>query len=41
MSLENNGLEQADVLPFVRISPNSFIDTIGYQNNGYALMTFK
>ena len=41
MSLEHNGLEQADVLPFVRISPNSFIDTIGYQNNGYALMTFK
>ncbi len=41
MSLENNGLEQKDVLPFVRISPNSFIDTIGYQNDGYALMTFK
>lgn len=41
MSLENNGLEQEDVLPFVRISPNSFIDTIGYQNDGYALMTFK
>lgn len=41
MSLENNGLEQKDVLPFVRISPNSFIDTIGYQNKGYALMMFK
>lgn len=41
MSLENNGLEQKDVLPFVRISPNSFIDTIGYQNDGYGLMTFK
>jgi intracellular sulfur oxidation DsrE/DsrF family protein len=41
MSLENNGLDQEDILPFVRISPNSFIDTIGYQNNGYALMTFK
>lgn len=41
MSLEHNGLEQKDVLPFVRISPNSFIDTVGYQNDGYALMMFK
>lgn len=41
MSLENNGLEQKDLLPFVRISKNSFIDTIRYQNDGYALMTFK
>lgn len=41
MSLDANALEQEDVLPFVRISENSFIDTIGYQNRGYGLMTFK
>ena len=41
MSLSANAIEKADVLPFVEVSPNSFIDTIGYQNDGYALMTFK
>ncbi|PHR53322.1 MAG: hypothetical protein COA44_15580 [Arcobacter sp.] len=41
MSLEANGLEKEDVLRFVRISENSFIDTIKYQNNAYAIMTFK
>ncbi|KYJ87480.1 DsrE family protein [Sulfurovum riftiae] len=41
MSLASNAIEQKEVLPFVSISPNSFIDTIGYQNRGYALMTFK
>jgi len=41
MSLNANGIEQEDVLPFISISNNSFIDTIGYQNRGYALMTFK
>ena len=41
MSLDANALEQKEVLPFVRISENSFIDTIGYQNRGYAVMTFK
>jgi intracellular sulfur oxidation DsrE/DsrF family protein len=41
MSLDANGLEQQEVLPFVRISENSFIDTIAYQNRGYAVMTFK
>ena len=41
MSLDSNGLEQEDVLSFVRISKNSFIDTIHYQNNAYAIMTFK
>ncbi len=41
MSLENNALDKEDVLPFVRISKNSFIDTIKYQNRGYAMMTFK
>jgi len=41
MSLNANTIEEDDVLKFVKISPNSFIDTIGYQNDGYALMTFK
>lgn len=41
MSLEGNAISQKEVLPFVKIVPNSFIDTIGYQNDGYALMTFK
>lgn len=41
MSLKRNLIEQNDVLDFVTISPNSFIDTIAYQNDGYAIMTFK
>ncbi len=41
MSLASNTLERKEVLPFVTISENSFIDTIYYQNKGYALMTFK
>ena len=41
MSLVSNAIDEEDVLKFVTIVPNSFIDTIGYQNDGYALMTFK
>ena len=41
MSLRANAIEQKEVLPFVTITDNSFIDTIYYQNMGYALMTFK
>ena len=41
MSLSANAIEKKDVLPFINISKNSFIDTISYQNKGYALMTFK
>ena len=41
MSLNANGIDQKDVLPFVDISENSFIDTMGYQNHGYAIMTFQ
>ncbi len=41
MSLSANAIEKSDVIPFIEVSPNSFIDTIGYQNSGYALMTFK
>jgi intracellular sulfur oxidation DsrE/DsrF family protein len=41
MSLAANAIEKKDVLPFVKISKNSFIDTIKFQNNGYALMPLK
>ena len=41
MSLNANTIEKKEVLPFISISDNSFIDTIRYQNEGYALMTFK
>jgi len=41
MSLNANAIETKEVLSFVTISDNSFIDTIYYQNRGYALMTFK
>lgn len=41
MSLEANAIEKKDVLPSIKISKNSFIDTIAYQNDGYAIMTFK
>ena len=41
MSLDANAIEKKEVLPFIEISKNSFIDTIGFQNRGYALMTFK
>ncbi|MCF6309926.1 MAG: DsrE family protein [Sulfurimonas sp.] len=41
MSLNANAIDEEDVVSFVKIVENSFIDTIGYQNDGYALMTFK
>ena len=41
MSLSVNAISKNEVLPFVSISDNSFIDLIDYQNQGYALMTFK
>ena len=41
MSLASNAIEKKDVLKFVTITPNSFLDTIAYQNSGYAIMTFK
>ncbi|WP_294955426.1 DsrE family protein [Sulfurovum sp.] len=41
MSLASNAIEKSEVLPFVQISKNSFLDTIKYQNEGYAIMTFK
>jgi len=41
MSLARSEIDHKDVLPMVKISKNSFIDTIRYQNDGYALMTFE
>ena len=41
MSLQANDIDTDDVLPFVTISDNSFVETIKYQNAGYALMTFQ
>lgn len=41
MSLVSKAIEKQDVLKFVTVTPNSFIDTIAYQNSGYAIMTFK
>ena len=41
IAMEAHGIEREDVLPFMRISENSYIDTIGYQNRGYALMPLK
>jgi intracellular sulfur oxidation DsrE/DsrF family protein len=41
MSLARSAIIKDDVLPFIHISPNSYLDTIKYQNNGYALMSFK
>ncbi|MGD9970963.1 MAG: DsrE family protein [Sulfuricurvum sp.] len=40
MALESNGIDSKNVLPFVRISEDSFIETIQYQNDGYALIAF-
>ncbi len=41
MSLNANTIPKEDVLPSIKISPNSFLETISYQNNGYALMVFE
>lgn len=41
MSLNANAIDESSVIPSVKISPNSFLDTIKYQNNGYALMVFE
>lgn len=41
MSLNANTIPKEDVISSVKISPNSFLETISYQNNGYALMVFE
>ncbi len=41
MSLNANAIDESSVIPSVKISPNSFLDTIKYQNDGYALMIFE
>ena len=41
MSLEANGIDAESILPKIEISQNSYIETIKYQNEGFAIMTFK
>ncbi|MFA7069973.1 MAG: DsrE family protein [Sulfurimonas sp.] len=41
MSLNANAIDEDDVIKEAKISKNSFIETIGYQNDGYALMVFE
>lgn len=41
MSLNANAIDKDDVIAPVEISPNSFLNTIKYQNDGYALMVFE
>ena len=41
MSLKRNAIDKKEVLSSIDISPNSYIDAIAYQNDGYAIMTFK
>lgn len=41
ISLNANTIPKEDVIKEVKRSQNSFIETIGYQNKGYALMLFE
>ncbi len=41
MSLAANSIKKSEVLPFIYIAPNVFLNIIKYQNDGYALMPFK
>ncbi len=41
MSLEAGGIDAESILPNITISKNSYMETIKYQNEGYAIMTFK
>lgn len=41
MSLAANSIKESEVLPFIYIAPNIFLNIIKYQNDGYALMPFK
>lgn len=41
MSLAANSIKKSEVLPFIYIAPNIFLNIIQYQNDGYALMPFK
>ena len=41
MSMDANGIDAESILPHITISKNSYIQTIKYQNDGYAIMTFK
>lgn len=41
IALKAHLIHQDNVLPFIRITKNSFMDTIKYQNLGYALMPLE
>ena len=41
MSLNANAIDESSVISAAKISPNSFLETIKYQNDGYALMVFE
>ena len=41
MSLDANDIDKESIMERIKISPNSFTETIRYQNEGYAIMTFK
>lgn len=41
MSLNANTIDESEVIKEANISKNSFIETIAYQNDGYALMVFE
>lgn len=41
MSLNANTIDKDDIIKEAKISKNSFIETIAYQNSGYALMLFE
>ncbi|MDQ1263281.1 MAG: hypothetical protein QG559_282 [Campylobacterota bacterium] len=41
ISLNANTIDKSDVIEEAKISKNSFIETIAYQNSGYALMLFE
>lgn len=41
LAMNNADMEKDEVLSFITFTPNSFIDAIGLQNRGFAMMTFK
>lgn len=41
MAMQSNGVDEDEILPFVKVSDNSFVETVMYQNEGYAFMPFK
>ncbi len=41
MSLDANAIDKDSILEGIKVSPNSYMDTIRFQSMGYAVMTFK